>query len=304
MSLRRVQSRLSSKLSGAVRRNEPMSQHTTYRIGGPADLFIECDTVHDLNYTLETLAEEHVDLRILGKGSNLLVADAGFRGAVLVLGRDFKRHGIEDGHLRSGAGAILAALVQDAFSKGMSGLAFAVGIPGTVGGALAMNAGSRDEWIGYAVESVTVLIAGEGLGALRGTEIDWGYRYSDLPARGVIVECALRVEEGDVNAIQRTMEASFERRKATQPVGKACAGSVFRNPPGDSAGRLIEACGMKGFRLGAAAVSEVHANFIVNEGGATAAEVMELIRQVRAIVKDEYGIELETEIQFIGSFPA
>ncbi len=304
MSVTRAYERLARGLEGAVRRDEPLARHTTYRIGGPADLFIECDTVHDLAKTLEVLAEEEVESYVLGKGSNVLVSDEGYRGAVLVLGKDFKRHGIEEDRLRSGAGTILAAVVQDAFSKGLAGLEFAVGVPGTVGGALVMNAGTRDRGIGEVVESVTLLAPGSGLVAFRGPELEWGYRTSELGERGIVVECVLHLERGDVRAIQESMEEGFARRKATQPVGKACAGSVFKNPEGDSAGRLIEACGLKGLRYGGAVISETHANFIVNENGATAAEVMTLIRHARAAVKEEHGIELETEIRFLGPFPA
>jgi UDP-N-acetylmuramate dehydrogenase len=230
------------------------------------------------------------------------VSDAGYEGAVLVLGRDFRKHEYEQGHLRCGAGAILAHVVQDAFGRGLSGLEFAVGIPGTVGGALAMNAGTREEWIGSRVDSVTLWTPEEGLLGLRGHEIAWGYRRSGLRERGVIVECVLRVSDGDRDAIQRSMEAALRRRKQTQPIGAASAGSVFVNPPGASAGQLIEQAGLKGRRIGGARISEVHANFIVNDGDATAWDIVELIRVTRATVREVHGIELKPEIRFIGTF--
>ncbi len=279
-----------------------MARHTTYRIGGPAALFIDCATVSDLATTTTVLAEEEVPWTVLGKGSNVLVSDLGYEGAILNLGRDFKRHSLEGEHLKSGAAVILAAAVRDAFSAGRTGLEFAVGIPGTVGGALAMNAGSRDEWIGSVVESVTLFVPGNGLVAVRGPEIAWGYRQSGLAQRGIIVETALRLEEGDEAHIRRTMEASLRRRKRSQPLGVPSAGSVFVNPQGDSAGRLIEASGLKGRQIGGAAVSEIHANFIVNAGGATAADVVELIRTIRDTVKDLHDIELRPEIRFLGAF--
>ena len=279
-----------------------MTRHTTYRIGGPAALLVECASVADLATATSVLAEEGVDWRVLGKGSNVLVSDEGYNGAVITLGRDFKRHVLEGERLRTGAGVILGAIVRDAFSEGRTGLEFAVGIPGTVGGALAMNAGSREEWIGSIVESVTLFVPGQGLMSVRGPEIAWGYRTSGLAGRGIIVEAALRAVEGDMDHIRRTMEASLRRRKRSQPLSLPSAGSVFVNPDGDSAGRLIEAAGLKGTRVGGAQVSELHANFIVNTGGATAADVVALVRLVRDSVKEAHGIELTPEVRFLGSF--
>ncbi|MDI6900258.1 MAG: UDP-N-acetylmuramate dehydrogenase [Anaerosomatales bacterium] len=302
MGAREAFRRLSGRLSGEVRRDEPMSRHTTYRIGGPADLYLVCDTTADLKETLAVLAEEGVPHAVVGKGSNLLVSDDGYRGAVLTLGKEFKRHAAEGDHIRAGAACILAYLVQDAFNRGLAGLEFAVGIPGTLGGALAMNAGSSGEWMDGVVESVTVYSAERGLERLHGNEIAWGYRRSDLPERGIIVEGVLRAVRGDAERIRRVMETSLARRKRTQPMGVASAGSVFVNPPDDSAGRLIEAAGLKGMRLGGARVSTVHGNFIVNEGGATAADVLGLIDKIRMVVKGTYGIDLRTEIRFLGEF--
>ena len=302
MSVAHAYERLRASLSGTIRRDEPLARHCSYRIGGPASLVIDCDTVADLALATSVLAEEDLAWTVLGKGSNVLVADAGYDGAVITLGREFKRHTLEGEHLRTGAGVILAAIVNDAFSAGRTGLEFAVGIPGTVGGALAMNAGSREEWIGSVVESVTIFVPGQGLVGIRGPEIAWGYRNSGLSARGIIVEASLRLDEGDEVYIRRTMEASLRRRKRSQPLGVPSAGSVFVNPDGDSAGRLIEAVGLKGSRVGGAAVSDIHANFIVNTGGANAADVLGLIGLIRDTVKDMHDIELRPEIRFLGSF--
>jgi UDP-N-acetylmuramate dehydrogenase len=246
--------------------------------------------------------EEEVEHTVLGKGTNLLVADRGYEGAVLVLGREFRRHSIEDDFVKCGAGVTLATLVQDAFSKGKAGMEFAVGIPGTVGGALAMNAGAGGDWISSATESVTLYSPGEGLVRVPGASVRWGYRTSGLSGRGIIVESVLQVREGDPRAIRAEMERNFRRRKETQPLNKPSAGSVFVNPEGDAAGRLIEGAGLKGMRFGGARVSPVHANFIVNEGQASAADVLGLIRKIQMAVKDTYGIELRPEIRFLGSF--
>jgi UDP-N-acetylmuramate dehydrogenase len=302
MSVQAAYEGIRGRLAGFVRAREPLSRHTTFRIGGPAGLFIECDTVSDLTTALGILADEGVEWTVLGRGSNVLVSDAGYDGAVIVLGRDFKRHEVVGEHLKAGAGVALAALVQDAFGRGMTGLEFAVGIPGTLGGALVMNAGSRDEWIGSAVESVTLLAPGDGLCRLRGGEVAWAYRKTDLSQRGVVVEAVLRLEQGDAWRIRASMEAALKRRKRTQPLGIPNAGSVFTNPEGDSAGRLIESVGLKGHCCGGAQISELHANFIVNAGGATADDVVGLVRLARDTVREVHGIELKPEIRFLGSF--
>lgn len=302
MTLGETYERLKRELAGDVRMHEPMARHTTFRIGGPADLFITCDTLADLSVALGACRDAGIDWTVVGRGSNLLVADEGYRGAVIVLGREFMAHSVEGDEIKAGAACILAYVVRDAFSRGLGGMEFAVGIPGTVGGALAMNAGTRGAWMQSVVESVTIYVPGSGLDRVRGSRIDWGYRTSGLPERGIIVETVLQLEYADKTRIRAEMERSLSRRKASQPLGVPSAGSVFRNPEGDSAGRLIEAAGLKGTRLGGARISEVHANFIVNEGGATAADVVGLIRKTQMTVRDTYGIELTPEIRLLGSF--
>jgi UDP-N-acetylmuramate dehydrogenase len=294
--------RLRGALSGDVRGAETMARHTTFRIGGPAAIFAELDTLADANAAVSVLAEEGVGFVVVGKGSNVLVADEGYDGAVLVLGREFKRHSVAEGVLQAGAASVLAVLVQDAFHTGLAGLSWGVGIPGTLGGALAMNAGTRHGWISQIVDSVTLLVPGQGLQLVRGSEIGWGYRTSGLSGRGIIVEAALRVAEGDRTRIRAEMERYLKERKSTQPLGVASAGSVFVNPEGDSAGRLVEAAGCKGLRRGGAQVSPLHANFIINAGGATASDVVGLIRTIRVAVRDTYGVELRPEIRFLGRF--
>jgi UDP-N-acetylmuramate dehydrogenase len=302
MTVESARERLSSALIGQVRAQESMAAHTTFRIGGPAALFVQCDTVGDLATVTSVLTEEEVAWTVLGKGSNILASDHGYPGAVLVLGREFKVRVVDDSVIRAGAGCVLAVLVQEAFKRGMTGLEFAVGIPGSLGGALAMNAGSRDAWIGSIVESVTLFVPGCGLVSLGGSEISWGYRRSDLAQRGIIVEASLRLELGDTDQIRRVMEASLRRRKRSQPLGMPNAGSIFVNPDGDSAGRLIEVLGLKGLTIGGAAVSDVHANFIVNKGGASAQDVVDLIGHIRTMVEEEHGIELRPEVRFLGPF--
>lgn len=302
MTLERAMARLHGALDGEVSAGEPMARHTTYRIGGPAAIYCRLDTLHDVTEAPRVLTEEEVPFTVVGKGSNLLVADSGYDGAVLVLGREFKRHSIEGDELSAGAASVLAHLVQDAFGRGVAGLAWAVGIPGTLGGALAMNAGTREGWIGQIVETVTMYTVEAGLQLVHGRDVAWEYRRSGLMGRGIILEASLRVAEGDPAWIRAEMERSLRARKVSQPLGQPSAGSVFVNPTGDSAGRLIEEAGLKGLRLGGARISPVHANFIVNEGGATAADVVGLIRQVRSCVKESAGVDLRPEIRFLGTF--
>lgn len=294
--------KLKRGIAGEVRRNEPMSRHTSFRIGGPAALFVVCDALADVAHVLEVLAEEEVCCTPVGKGTNLLVSDTGYDGCVLALGKAFTRHAVEGERITAGAGTILAFLVNDAYRRGLAGMAFAVGIPGTLGGALVMNAGSKNDWIGGIVESVTLYVPGQGMTRVRGAEVVWGYRTSGLAGRGVVLEAVLRLRQGDPKAIRRQMETNFRLRKASQPHRQPSAGSVFANPQGDSAGRLIERAGLKGRKVGGARVSDMHANFIVNEGGATALDVITLMEEVRRTVEGLYGVELRPEIRFLGDF--
>jgi UDP-N-acetylmuramate dehydrogenase len=296
---------LEGSIKGTVSYNEPMARHTSYRIGGPVSLYVECASLADIGRSLEVCAGHGLSWCVVGKGSNLLVSDEGFNGAVLTLGHEFKRFSFPDEEageslLVAGAGVALPNLVQSAFKGGYSGLEFAVGIPGTLGGALFMNAGGATEWIGTIVESLTVLRPGQGLVRYEGRELPWGYRRSGVPTGEVIVEGDLRVTKGHLGQIRAKMEASLRRRRKSQPLTVPSAGSVFRNPPDASAGQLIESLGLKGYTVGGASVSDMHANFIVNNGTATAADVIAIIMHIRERVKEEHGQELQPEIRFIG----
>ncbi|MDR2035383.1 MAG: UDP-N-acetylmuramate dehydrogenase [Coriobacteriales bacterium] len=298
-------SELRGSLDGNVYLDEPMNRRTSYQIGGPVSLFVECASVHDLQVCLTVAAAEQMPWAVIGRGSNLLVHDQGWRGMVLTLTGQFKEIvlGEVDGAtvpLVAGSGVILANLVQTAFKNGFSGFEFAVGIPGTLGGALVMNAGTSTEGIGAIVASLTVYRPEVGLLRVQGYELPWEYRCSGITPGDIIVEAELLAKPSNVAQIQGRMEALLGRRKATQPLNKPSAGSVFRNPPGDSAGAIIEGLGFKGYRVGGAEVSSKHANFIVNNGSATAADVLAIIREIRHRVKEEYGTELQTEVQFIG----
>jgi UDP-N-acetylmuramate dehydrogenase len=297
---------LEGALAGTVLLDEPMARHTSFHIGGPAALFIECASIADLSRSLTVILEHGLSWTVVGKGTNLLVADAGFNGAVLTLGAEFKRFNFpeeehEESLLVAGGGVILSNLVQSTFKSGYSGLEFAVGIPGTLGGAVYMNAGSAQEWIGAIVESVTVFQQNGGLKRYERDDLPWRYRCSGIPLGEIVLECELRVKQGNPGSIRPKMEASLKRRRRNQPLSQPNAGSIFKNPRDDvSAGGLIDKLGLKGFQVGGARVSEMHANFIVNKGSATAADVLAIIKKIRERVEEEYGYELQPEIRFIG----
>ena len=268
---------------------------------GPAALFVAAHSYAALARTLSVLEAERVAWVIVGKGSNLLVADDGYDGCVITLDGEFARHTFaEDGTLTAGAGANLSRLVNEALKAGLSGLEPCVGIPGTLGGAVSMNAGTRREWIGERVRDVVVLRPGEGLHRYEGGEIEWGYRSTTLPTSEIILEATLGLSPAPASAIAEDMDARLRRRRERQPLGAPSCGSVFRNPPNRSAGALIEACGLKGTVCGGAQISPEHANFIVNRGGATAADVISLISRAHDAVRDRFGIDLACEVKLLG----
>ncbi len=287
---------------GDVYPNEPMARHTTYRIGGPARFYVRIDSIGALARTIEACDDTGTSWVIVGRGSNLLVSDDGYDGVVVSLGRDFRacRYDEERRRFSVGAGAALSTVVQEAFRRSLSGLEFAVGTPGSVGGALRMNAGTRSAWIGERVASVTVFTRERGLELRDGDSVVWGYRTTSFRPDEVIVECEIEAEPGNPLLIRGRMESSLAARWVSQPASKPSCGSVFRNPEGHSAARLIEEAGLKGFARGGARVSERHANFIVNEGDATSADVLAVMRAVQAKVYEDYGIELAPEVRLLG----
>ena len=287
---------------GFVLENEPMSRHTTYRIGGPARYFAQVDSISSLTSFIRFCREQNISWVPLGKGCNLLVSDDGFNGAVITLGPSFSQcsYDRETGIITAGASARFASVVQEAFRHGRAGYEFAVGTPGTMGGALRMNAGSRREGIGQRVLSVTTYNPERGLTHYLADDIVWGYRTCSIPLDEIIVECELSTLEGDEGMTQAKMEAALSRRRRTQPLGYPSCGSVFKNPGHASVGQMIEDAGLKGCSCGGAQVSELHANFIVNTGDATAADVLALIHHVQDTVHDLYGVTLTTEVKFLG----
>ncbi len=288
------------RFDGDVYAREPLSRHTTYRIGGPARFFVRANSVGALTGLIEVCEVEGTPWVVLGRGSNVLVSDEGFSGVAIALGRDFRTLRYDEGRFTVGAGATLSSVVQEAFKRMVGGFEFAVGTPGTVGGALRMNAGTRDEWIGERVISVTTFRPGRGLARRHGEDIEWGYRTSSFAPDEVIVECELAAGVADPYQVRDKMEGNLARRKACQPLSEPTCGSVFKNPEGASAGQLIEQAGLKGTQVGAARVSDLHGNFIVNRGGATAEDVRELMALVRERVLAHSGVDLAPEVRLLG----
>lgn len=284
----------------AAKPDEPLSRHTTMRIGGPADLWVKPRTVTSALDILSFCQRESVPHMVLGKGSNVLVSDSGYRGAVINLSGCFCRYRRLQAGVRCGAGLALPGLVRKLAADGLSGLEFAVGIPGTVGGAVTTNAGAHGTEMSEVLKSTVVMMEGERR-VRTGDAIPFSYREAGLT--GAVIEVELSLEEASPERVRETMDRFLDMRKKTQPIKEWTAGCVFKNPPGDSAGRVIDSLGLKGTAVGGARVSELHANFIVNTGGATSADVMALIELVRERVRDETGTQLELEIQPAGVFP-
>lgn len=281
--------------------NEPMSGHTTFRIGGPADLFLVPGSLEALGVVCAVCSREGIPLTPLGCGSNLLVSDKGIRGAVVGL-LALRGICVEGETLRCAAGEKLSAACIAARDAGLTGLEFAYGIPGTVGGAVYMNAGAYGGEIKDVAVSARHLEGGER-GEYAAAELRFGYRKSVYSGSArVIVETTFQLRRGETAAVGAAMEELMGRRKARQPLDWPSAGSVFKRPPGGFAGTLIDRCGLKGARVGGAMVSEKHAGFIVNAGGATCADVLSLIETVRGRVFEKTGVMLEQEIRLAGEF--
>jgi len=285
-------------IKGRVRLHEPMSRHTTFRIGGPADAYVEPADVEALQLLLERARKAKIPVFVMG-GTNLLVRDGGIPGIVVRLVKFDRIQELEDGVLYAEAGVGVPHLLKFAMQRGLTGLEFAAGIPGTVGGAVVMNAGTRFGEMKDIVRKVRmVTTAGEVLD-LSADEAGFEYRRSRLP-QGVVVGVWLGLKQGNKAHIESTVKTWLHRRKATQPIEMPNAGCVFKNPGGEPAGRLIEAVGLKGAQMGDAQVSTKHANFIVNRGRATAGDVLDLIRLVGKTVEEKSGVTLELEVKIVG----
>lgn len=301
---------LSAGFIGAIRQNVSMQEYTSWRIGGSADWLVEPANQSEVIRVLDFCADNAVPLTIIGRGSNLLVSDAGIAGLVLRIGGNLSRVEIEpqaDNYLvRAECGVLLAALSRQTAEAGVGGLEWACGIPGNLGGALMMNAGAYGASIGEFVTEVQVAAYTGAekrkavLQTLHGDDLHFAYRSGCLPENTVALNVALCLPAGNrEDSLMRISEILSSRRQ-NQPLEYPSAGSVFRNPPGSHAGYLVEQSGCKGLTVGGAQVSEKHGNFIINLGGATAADVLSLIEQVRQIVAKKTGYDLETEVRLLG----
>jgi UDP-N-acetylmuramate dehydrogenase len=288
-----------SKVQGELRANEPMSKHTSWRAGGPAELFFLPASVEDLALFLQELDAE-TPVFWLGVGSNLLVRDGGIRGVVIAAARVLRTLEKVDHYLvRAGSGVPCTQLARQCIRWKLGPSEFFAGIPGTVGGALAMNAGAHGGETWERVESVRTIDRGGEIHERAPGEYTVAYRSVTGPANEWFIEATFRFDPEVVPSVE-TLDAMLERRKATQPLGLPSCGSVFRNPPDDHAARLIEAAGLKGYSIGGAEVSTKHANFIINTGSATATDIEELIEHVRQTVLDTHGVSLVHEVRIVG----
>jgi UDP-N-acetylmuramate dehydrogenase len=293
---------LRALLGDRLRSAFPLAPLTSFRLGGPAGLYLEADSLDDLRAAGDAVRQTGVPFLVIGKGSNILVADEGFPGLVVRLGRSF-RWAARDGVRLSAGGAMpLPALAGVALSHRLGGLEFGVAIPASLGGSVRMNAGAHGRSLDEVVETVDVFDLVEGrVRAVPAAEAEFRYRGSTFPAETVVVAATLVLEAGDPDRIRTLMDEARAWRRATQPLAEPNCGSVFKNPEGDHAARLIEAVGGKELSLGGARVSEKHANFIVAGPGATAADVRRLIEALRERVRHRFDVDLEPEVRFVGT---
>lgn len=289
---------LAEILGCEARQNEPMSKHTSFKIGGNADAYIKVNNLSKLSTILKECKDSDVDYMILGNGSNVLVSDEGIRGAVIRLDGDFRKITlVDDTTIFCGAGATLAYLCKFALNCGLTGLEFAWGIPGTVGGAVFMNAGAYDGEMKNVVHSVSHISPSGEIGRIEKENLNFGYRTSVYRNNNMIITgITLKLKKGNSDEIRARMDDFMSRRSSKQPLEYPSAGSVFKRPEGNFAGALIEQCGLKGKSCGGAQVSEKHTGFIINKSNATAKNVRDLISEIQTTVSDKTGYNLECEL--------
>lgn len=279
--------------------NEPMSKHTTFKIGGPADVFVKVNDTEELKFLLNLAKKENVPVTVLGNGSNVLVKDKGIRGIVLKI--DFKEILINDETLEIGAGVLLSKVSRVALENELTGLEFASGIPGTFGGALYMNAGAYGSQIGDKVISTTYIDENLKIKTIMQEENEFSYRKSIFQKNnGIIIGGKIKLEKGNAKEIKQTMEEYSNSRREKQPLNMPNAGSTFKRGDGFITAKLIDECGLKGYKIGDAQISTLHAGFIVNTGKATANDVLNLIKYTQEKVKDKFGVNIEPEIRILG----
>lgn len=287
------------EIRGLLRQNEPMCTHTSLKVGGPADLYAIPEDEEDLRNLLGWLVQRNIPWLPVGRGYNLLVRDKGIRGAVISLERFDRITAVGGGLIRAEAGAENLAVVRFAQKMGLGGIGFISGIPGTVGGAIKMNAGAYGEGLLERTDHLTLLRGGR-VADFRMEELDYGYRHLKLDDGDIVLAAVFRLDEREPRHTEEEIRKDLELRRSKHNVGHPSAGSFFKNPHGQAAWRLIDAAGMRGARVGGAQVSEVHSNFLVNTGGATAADFIALATIVINAVRETSGVTLEEEVRIIG----
>lgn len=287
---------------GKILTSEPLARHTTMKIGGPADIMVIPNNVESVEQTMKFIQQYGIKWTVIGRGSNLLVSDNGIEGVVLKFGEGLDHLEIKDTIVRVGAGYPLVRLATNISKQGLAGLEFASGIPGSVGGAIYMNAGAHKSDMSQIVSRVHILFADGTVEWLTHKDLMFSYRTSILQKErpGIVLEAELALSKGDREQVFSVMQKNKDYRKETQPWNYPCAGSIFRNPLPNHAGNLVERAGLKGYQIGGAQISPMHGNFIVNTGGATAADVLQLIDFVKRTIKEKYGVEMHTEVEMIG----
>lgn len=296
-----VISELRSNLGARLLTNEPMQNHTSWRIGGVAQYFLEPQDLSELQESLRLATKLGLPVTIIGNGTNLLVKDTGILGLVIKIARGLNNISIEGTNLIAGAGAMLPKVAQQAMKNNLAGLAWSAGIPGSIGGAVIMNAGANGSSISEIITGARAMDRNGKLLHLSREQMGFSYRTSAFQHNGlVVVETTFALHPGNGQDIKKEMEQHITRRKAAQPQGYPNAGSVFKNPPNGSAGKLIELAGCKGLRVGNAQVSTLHANWIVNLGGATAQDVLDLIEKIREKVEKQFDVSLQLEVRVLG----
>lgn len=299
--MQQVITQLQSGEFGKCYLNEPLAPYTTWKIGGPADVLLIPKTKDQLVAAVKLLHQQQIPWTILGRGSNMLIADKGIRGVVIKLGSALETLRFEGDVAYAGGSYSFIKLSVMAAKEGLTGLEFAGGIPGTVGGAVYMNAGAHGSDVSRILLRAEVLLPTGELVTMQQADFEYGYRHSILQKQaGIVTEAVFQLQHGDSVEISGVLASYKERRLRTQPLQLACAGSVFRNPEGHFAAKLIEEAGLKGLKVGGAEVSQLHANFIINTGQATAHDVLTLIEQVQRTVSEQYGVKLVPEVLVIG----
>lgn len=287
---------------GKVLENEPLAKHTTMKIGGPAEIFIEPSNSEHLTKAFRIIKKHNAKWRAIGRGSNLLVADQGIEGVVIKLGLGMDDFELNGETLTVGGGYSIIKLATIISKKGLSGLEFSSGIPGSIGGAVYMNAGAHGADMSKILVKAHILFEDGTLEWLTNEEMKFSYRTSILQDErpGICIGAVLKLQKGEKENIVAVMQKNKDYRRDTQPWNYPCAGSIFRNPLPNYAGQLVEDAGLKGYQIGGAKISEMHGNFIVNAGGATAQDVLDLIDFVKKTIHEKYEISMETEVEIIG----